>query len=77
MVNEEVEIFVMNFMISGTTAAIAKTMVAPVDRIKLILQNQDSAIQVLNGTRKKYQGFIDVVIRLPKEQVQILKNNFL
>jgi solute carrier family 25 (adenine nucleotide translocator) protein 4/5/6/31 len=32
--------FVENFLISGSAAAISKTSAAPIERVKLLLQNQ-------------------------------------
>ncbi|KAK5641658.1 hypothetical protein RI129_010205 [Pyrocoelia pectoralis] len=60
--------FILNFTIAGASASIAKSLTAPMDRIKLILQNQDSALQVLTGERRRYNGFLDCLIRIPKEQ---------
>jgi solute carrier family 25 (adenine nucleotide translocator) protein 4/5/6/31 len=35
--------FIKNFMMGGVSAAISKTAVAPIERVKLLLQNQDSS----------------------------------
>jgi len=32
--------FVANFLMGGVSAAISKTAVAPIERVKLLLQNQ-------------------------------------
>lgn len=69
MPSEETQKFFVNFFASGISAAVAKTIVAPLDRIKLIMQNQDSALQVLTGGRQKYKGVFNILLRLPKEQV--------
>ncbi|KAF2890337.1 hypothetical protein ILUMI_15836, partial [Ignelater luminosus] len=66
--NEEIKNFLLNFWIAGVTAAVAKTITAPFDRVKLILQNQKSVLQVLTGKRKPYNGVIDCLVRLPREQ---------
>lgn len=63
--------FGLHFVIAGITASIAKTLCAPLERVKLILQNQDSAIQIMNGELKRYNGILDCLIRFPKEQVMI------
>ena len=34
--------FALDFMIGGVSAAVSKTMVAPIERVKLLLQVQDS-----------------------------------
>lgn len=67
---EEIQKFFINLIVSGSAAAISKTLVAPIDRVKIIIQNQDSALQVLTGQRKKYKGLLDVIKRVPKEQVR-------
>lgn len=67
--DEKINVFLINFLIVGITSSFAKTLTAPLDRIKLILQNQNSALHILTGKRKKYSSFIDCVVRIPKEQV--------
>ncbi|KAF2894021.1 hypothetical protein ILUMI_12153 [Ignelater luminosus] len=64
----ELQTFVLNFVITGVTSSFVKSLAAPIDRMKLILQNQRSALQILNGQRREYKGFLDCLIRLPKEQ---------
>jgi solute carrier family 25 (adenine nucleotide translocator) protein 4/5/6/31 len=55
-----------NFGLGGTAAAVAKTIAAPIERIKLLLQNQgESAAAKAQG---EYKGIIDCCIRVPKEQ---------
>jgi len=57
--------FLMNFMMGGVSAAVSKTAVAPIERVKLLLQNQDSS-KALEG--KKYTGIVDCFVRVNKEQ---------
>uniref|UniRef100_A0A914WAE8 ADP/ATP translocase n=1 Tax=Plectus sambesii TaxID=2011161 RepID=A0A914WAE8_9BILA len=55
--------FVKDFAAGGASAVVAKTVVAPVERVKLLLQ--------LQGTRKQaqhYKGIIDCFKRVPVEQ---------
>jgi solute carrier family 25 (adenine nucleotide translocator) protein 4/5/6/31 len=33
--------FLKDFLVGGTSAAISKTIVAPIERVKLLLQTQD------------------------------------
>lgn len=47
--------FYKDFLISGFSSAIGKTMVAPVERIKLLLQNQ----HIISSVDKKYIGIYD------------------
>jgi len=46
------------FAISGTAAIIAKTTAAPMERIKLLMQNQDKLIKQ-NRLDRQYSGIID------------------
>lgn len=59
-----------NFMIDlatgGVSAAISKTAVAPIERVKLLLQVQDVSATIAKD--KRYKGIIDVLTRIPKEQ---------
>jgi len=55
---------VEDFMLGGTAAAVSKTIAAPIERIKLLLQNQGDAKSIT----KPYTGIMDCVIRVPKEQ---------
>jgi len=55
-----------SFLIGGTAAAVSKTLAAPIERVKLLLQNQgESAAAKAQG---EYKGIIDVFTRVPKEQ---------
>jgi solute carrier family 25 (mitochondrial adenine nucleotide translocator), member 4/5/6/31 len=53
-----------NFMLAGTAAAVSKTVAAPIERIKLLLQNQGDAV----GIEKPYTGMMDIIKRVPQEQ---------
>lgn len=55
--------FLKDFAAGGTSAAISKTIVAPIERVKLLLQTQDASSQIT----KKYTGIIDVFRRVPQE----------
>jgi len=46
------------FLISGTAAIIAKTTAAPMERIKLLMQNQDKLIKQ-NRLDRSYNGIVD------------------
>jgi solute carrier family 25 (adenine nucleotide translocator) protein 4/5/6/31 len=54
----------MNFMMGGVSAAISKTCVAPIERVKLLLQNQDSA----GAIKEKYTGIGNCFSRVYSEQ---------
>ncbi|KAI8483034.1 PREDICTED: ADP/ATP translocase 1-like [Branchiostoma belcheri] len=68
MASDQVVGFLKDFLAGGISAAIAKTAVAPIERVKLLLQVQDASKQMEAAGAKKYKGIIDCVTRIPKEQ---------
>jgi solute carrier family 25 (adenine nucleotide translocator) protein 4/5/6/31 len=62
------EQLISDLVIGGTAGAIAKTLMAPVERIKLLLQTQESNPDVLSGKIKKYTGVADCFKRVSAEQ---------
>jgi solute carrier family 25 (adenine nucleotide translocator) protein 4/5/6/31 len=48
----------------GISAAVSKTAAAPIERVKLLLQNQGDAAAIT----KPYKGIVDVFVRVPQEQ---------
>ena len=58
--------FAQDLAVGGTAAAISKTIVAPIERIKLLLQVQAASQQI--ATAGQYKGIIDCFVRIPKEQ---------
>lgn len=60
--------FGASFAISGILAMLFRTMTAPLERVKLILQTQASSRQIANTDRTAYRGIINAFIRIPKEQ---------
>jgi solute carrier family 25 (adenine nucleotide translocator) protein 4/5/6/31 len=57
-----------DLIIGGTAGAISKTLMAPVERIKLLLQTQESNPDVVSGKIKKYEGISDCFKRVSAEQ---------
>ncbi|KAL1117003.1 hypothetical protein AAG570_004331 [Ranatra chinensis] len=53
-------------MAGGISAAVAKTVVAPIERVKLLLQVQHVSKQI--KPEQRYKGIVDAFIRIPKEQ---------
>ncbi|AMD18722.1 HBL180Wp [Eremothecium sinecaudum] len=50
--------FVLNFLMGGVSAAVCKTVAAPIERVKLLIQNQDEMIK--QGTLdKRFNGMGD------------------
>jgi len=56
--------FLFDFLIGGVSASIGKTATAPIERVKLIIQNQ-KVIEVVNI---KYKGMIDCFSQLIKKE---------
>jgi len=51
-------------MLGGIAAAVSKTAAAPIERVKLLLQNQGESAAIT----KPYKGIVDVFVRVPQEQ---------
>lgn len=62
----EIKAFLVDFLAGGVSAAVAKTAVAPIERVKLLLQVQAASKQI--SPDKAYKGIIDCFLRIPKEQ---------
>ncbi|XP_036280274.1 ADP/ATP translocase 4 [Pipistrellus kuhlii] len=58
--------FGKDLMAGGVAAAVSKTAVAPIERVKLLLQVQASSKQISLETQ--YKGMMDCLIRIPREQ---------
>jgi len=58
--------FLKDFAAGGIAAGISKTAVAPIERVKLLLQVQHASKQIAKD--KQYKGIIDTFVRIPKEQ---------
>ncbi|KAK2119524.1 hypothetical protein P7K49_000910 [Saguinus oedipus] len=58
--------FAKDFLAGGVAAAISRTAVAPIKRVRLLLQVQHASKQFTAD--KQYKGIIDFVVRIPKEQ---------
>ena len=54
--------FVENFGLSGAAAIISKTAAAPIERIKLLVQNQDEMLKT-GRLETPYKGIIDCTSR--------------
>jgi solute carrier family 25 (adenine nucleotide translocator) protein 4/5/6/31 len=58
--------FLVDFLIGGTSAAVSKTVVAPIERVKLLLQVQDANKNI--PVDQRYNGINDCFSRVVKEQ---------
>lgn len=59
--------FLENFCLSGAAAVIAKTAAAPIERVKLLVQNQGEMLK-LGTLDRPYNGVIDCTIRTFKSE---------
>lgn len=57
--------FLIDFLAGGVSAAIAKTTVAPLERVKLLLQVQHTSRQI--RPEQRYKGMVDAFVRIPQE----------
>lgn len=57
-----------DLVIGGSIGAISKTIMAPVERVKLLLQTMDSNPDVISGKVKRYDGIGDCFRRVYAEQ---------
>jgi len=59
--------FMIDFMMGGVSAAISKTAAAPIERVKLLIQNQDEMIK--SGRLKDpYKGILDCFRRVIRDE---------
>jgi len=58
--------FMKDFLAGGVAAAVSKTAVAPIERVKLLLQVQAASKQIT--AENAYKGMVDCFVRIPKEQ---------
>merc|ERR1711934_391226 len=57
----------INLAAGGVSGAVAKTITAPLEKVKLAIQNQDSNPRVLSGGMKRYTGMVDCFRRYISE----------
>ncbi|EPQ14885.1 ADP/ATP translocase 4 [Myotis brandtii] len=60
--------FGKDLLAGGVAAAVSKTAVAPIERVKLLLQVQASSKQI--SPERQYKGIVDCLLRIPREQVR-------
>ena len=58
--------FVLDFLLGGVSAAVSKTIVAPIERVKLLLQVQDNIKDI--PADQRYNGIGDCFRRVASEQ---------
>jgi len=60
--------FMVDFLAGGISAAVSKTAVAPIERVKLLLQTQDSNPDITSGKVPRYTGILNCFSRVSSEQ---------
>jgi len=59
--------FVEDFVLAGVAAGVSKTAAAPIERVKLLIQNQDEMIKQ-GRLSSPYKGVVDCVTRVVGEE---------
>jgi len=59
--------FVMDFLMGGVSAAVSKTAAAPIERVKLVIQNQDEMLKT-GRLDRPYKGIADCFVRLTRTE---------
>jgi len=57
----------INLAAGGIAGAVAKTITAPMEKVKLAIQNQDSNPKIISGETPRYKGMGDCYVRHIKE----------
>jgi hypothetical protein len=60
--------FPRDLMVGAILGGVAHTLVAPVERAKLLLQTQDSNMAVMHGKHTRYNGLMDCIVRIAKNE---------
>jgi len=60
--------FITNFALGGVSGAVAKTLTAPIERVKLLIQTQDANPRIRSGEVPRYTGIINCFSRVSSEQ---------
>jgi len=64
----KIEGLLQDLIIGGSVGAVAKTVMAPVERVKLLMQTMDSNPDVISGKVQRYAGIGDCFKRVYAEQ---------
>ncbi|CZT22800.1 probable ADP, ATP carrier protein (ADP/ATP translocase) [Ramularia collo-cygni] len=59
--------FVVDFLMGGVSAAVSKTAAAPIERVKLLIQNQDEMLKA-GRLSHKYEGIADCFKRTTADE---------
>jgi len=65
--NDNITNFLIDFSMGGVSAAVSKTAAAPIERVKLLIQNQDEMLKT-GRLAEPYKGIGDCFNRVIKEE---------
>jgi len=65
--NNDITNFLIDFSMGGVSAAVSKTAAAPIERVKLLIQNQDEMLKT-GRLAEPYKGIGDCFNRVIKEE---------
>merc|ERR1712093_794208 len=57
-----------DFCLGGVSGAVSKTLTAPIERVKLLIQTQDANPRIRSGEVPRYTGIINCFARVYSEQ---------
>jgi len=60
--------FLKDLAAGGVSGAIAKTITAPIERVKLLIQTQDANPKIMSGEVPRYTGIVNCFTRVTAEQ---------
>jgi len=67
-ITAKLQAFGKDLLIGGTIGAISKTIMSPVERVKILMQTMDSNPKVISGEVKPYASIMDCFKRVSAEQ---------
>ncbi|KAJ3379109.1 hypothetical protein HDU92_006909 [Lobulomyces angularis] len=59
---------IKDFIAGGVSGAVSKTITAPIERVKLIIQTQDANPKIISGEVPRYTGIVNCFSRVASEQ---------
>merc|ERR1711981_1197074 len=60
--------FIRDLAAGGVSGAVSKTITAPIERVKLIIQTQDANPKIKSGEVPRYTGIVNCFTRVSAEQ---------
>lgn len=57
-----------DFLAGGISGTVSKTLTAPIERVKLVIQTQDANPKIISGEVARYTGIGNAFTRIASEQ---------